>query len=52
MAAHTTKLAGLAYARGLEEAPGHVAGAKAEYRRICREWHAWLGFGGYQSKKG
>ncbi|RYO95418.1 hypothetical protein DL764_007702 [Monosporascus ibericus] len=51
MAAHSTKLAGLAYARGLDEAPGHVAGAKAEYRRISREWHAWLGFGGYQSKK-
>ncbi|KAL6406140.1 hypothetical protein AUP68_10703 [Ilyonectria robusta] len=46
MAAHSTKLAGLTYARGLQEAPGHIAGAKAEYRRICREWHAWLGFGG------
>lgn len=51
MATHSTKLAGLAYARGLDEAPGHVAGAKAEYRRISREWHAWLGFGGYQTKR-
>ncbi|CAF3507093.1 unnamed protein product [Fusarium graminearum] len=51
MAAHSTKLAGLTYARGLDEAPGHVAGAKAEYRRISREWHAWLGLGGYFTKK-
>lgn len=50
MAAHTTKLAGLAYARGIDEAPGHVASARSEYRRISREWHSWLGFGGYQSK--
>ncbi|KDN63954.1 hypothetical protein CSUB01_12491 [Colletotrichum sublineola] len=51
MAAHGSKIAGLTYARGLEEAPGHVAGAKAEYRRISREWHAWLGLGGYQSQR-
>jgi hypothetical protein len=49
MAAHSTQLAGLTYARGLEEAPRHVAGARAEYRRISREWHAWLGFGGYRA---
>ncbi|RKK77507.1 hypothetical protein BFJ71_g16731 [Fusarium oxysporum] len=36
MAAHSTKIAGLTYARGLEEAPGHIAGAKAEYRRISQ----------------
>ncbi|KAK2470205.1 hypothetical protein H9L39_18353 [Fusarium oxysporum f. sp. albedinis] len=52
MAAHSTKLAGLTYARGLDEASGHVAGAKAEYRQISREWHAWLGLGGYFTKKG
>jgi hypothetical protein len=51
MAAHGTRTAGLIYARGIEEAPGHIAGAKAEYRRICREWHAWLGFGGYRTQK-
>ncbi|KAJ4016148.1 hypothetical protein NW761_015046 [Fusarium oxysporum] len=49
MAAHSTKIAGLTYARGLEEAAGHIAGAKAEYRRISREWHAWLGFGGFRA---
>ncbi|GKU14558.1 unnamed protein product [Fusarium langsethiae] len=49
MAAHSTRIAGLTYARGLEEAPGHIAGAKAEYRRISREWHAWLGFGGFRN---
>lgn len=52
MAAHSTKVAGLTYARGLEEAPGHVTSAKAEYRRICREWHAWLGLSGYRGRKG
>lgn len=51
MAAHSTKMAGLTYARGLDEAPGHMAGAKTEYRRISREWHAWLGFGGYRTTK-
>jgi len=51
MAAYSTKLAGLTYAQGLDEAPGHIAGAKAEYRRISREWHAWLGLGGYFTKK-
>jgi hypothetical protein len=25
------------------KAPGHVASARAGYRRISREWHAWLG---------
>ncbi|KAF4336645.1 telomere-associated helicase [Fusarium beomiforme] len=30
MAAHSTKIAGLTYARGLEKAPGHIASAKAE----------------------
>ncbi|SCO76826.1 uncharacterized protein FRV6_01038 [Fusarium oxysporum] len=49
MAAHSTRIAGLTYARGLEESPGHIASAKAEYRRISREWHAWLGFGGFRS---
>uniref|UniRef100_A0A0D2YKC3 Uncharacterized protein n=1 Tax=Fusarium oxysporum (strain Fo5176) TaxID=660025 RepID=A0A0D2YKC3_FUSOF len=49
MAAHSTKIAGLTYAGGLEEAPGHIAGANAEYRRISREWHAWLGFGGFRN---
>jgi hypothetical protein len=39
-------------ARGLDEAPGHVAGAKAEYHRTSQEWHAWLGLGGYFPKKG
>jgi hypothetical protein len=36
------------YARGIEEAPGHVASARAEYRQISREWHAYLGFSGFK----
>jgi hypothetical protein len=42
--AHGTLRAGLVYARGIEEAPGHVASARAEYRALSREWHAFLGF--------
>lgn len=44
---HTTPVAGAVYARGIEEAPGHVASARAEYRQISREWHSWLGFALY-----
>ncbi|MCJ1360602.1 MAG: hypothetical protein MMC33_010610 [Icmadophila ericetorum] len=43
-AAHSSWIAGSVYARGIEEAPGHVTARKEEYRQICREWHAWLGF--------
>jgi len=44
---HTTPVAGAVYARGIEEAPGHVASARAEYRQISREWHSWLRFALY-----
>lgn len=44
---HTTPVAGAIYARGIEEAPGHVASARTEYRQISREWHSWLGFALY-----
>ena len=40
-------LAGSIYARGIEEAPGHVASARAEYRQISRAWHSWIGFALY-----
>jgi len=43
-AGHTTYLAGSIYARGIQEAPGHVAAARAEYREVSRAWHSWLGF--------
>jgi hypothetical protein len=42
-ACHAADLAASIYARGIEEAPGQVAAARAEYRQISREWHAWLG---------
>jgi hypothetical protein len=45
--AHATSTAGMIYARGIEEAPGHVASARAEYRQISREWHSFLGFSGF-----
>jgi hypothetical protein len=46
-ACHLADLAGCIYARGIEEAPGHVASARAEYRQVSRAWHSWLGFALY-----
>jgi hypothetical protein len=43
-ATHTPWTAGRIYARGLEEAPGHVQARRAEYRKISQEWHRFLGF--------
>lgn len=45
--AHAASTAGMVYARGVKEAPGHVASARAEYRQISREWHTFLGFSGF-----
>lgn len=36
-AGHLSHLASIVYARGIEEAPGHVEAARAEYRQISRE---------------
>ena len=41
--AHASWTAGSIYARGLDEAQGHVQGRQAEYRKISREWHDFLG---------
>ena len=46
-ACHLADLARSIYAQGIEEAPGHVASARAEYRQISRAWHSWLGFALY-----
>lgn len=43
-ATHTSWTAGRLYARGLEEAPGHVEARRAEFRAVSRRWHAFLGF--------
>lgn len=43
-AAHESLFAGAAYARGAEEAPGHISAKRLQYRTISREWHAFLGF--------
>lgn len=48
---HTSWIAGLIYARGLEEAPGAVEARRAEYRRVSREWHDFLGFRTYISSQ-
>jgi hypothetical protein len=42
--AHTSWTAGRLYARGLEEAPGHVEARRAGFRAVSRSWHAFLGF--------
>jgi hypothetical protein len=41
---HTSWMAGRLYARGLEEAPGHVEARRAEFRMVSRRWHKFLGF--------
>jgi hypothetical protein len=43
-ATHGTWIAGTVYARGLQEAPGHVKARSSEYRAVSREWHSFLGF--------
>ncbi|KAF4637121.1 hypothetical protein G7Y89_g978 [Cudoniella acicularis] len=49
--AHGSLRAGLAYARALEEAPGHVEAARAEYRALSQEWHSFLGFSAYLGRR-
>jgi hypothetical protein len=41
---HTSWTAGRLYARGLEEAPGHVEARRAGFRVVSRGWHKFLGF--------
>lgn len=43
-AGHGSWAAGTVYARGLQEAPGHIQARRVQYRAISREWHAFLGF--------
>jgi len=42
-AAHSSLTAGLIYARGLEEAAGHVEARKAAYQSVSLQWHEFLG---------
>ncbi|KAK6442801.1 hypothetical protein LTR95_000960 [Oleoguttula sp. CCFEE 5521] len=42
--AHTIWTAGRLYARGLEQAPGHVESRRSEFRATSRRWHSFLGF--------
>lgn len=50
-ATHASWIAGTIYARGLEEAPGHVEARRAEYRAVSREWHSFLGFRTFMGKR-
>jgi hypothetical protein len=43
-ASHGSWAAGTVYARGLQEAPGHIEARRKQYRAISREWHEFLGF--------
>ena len=43
-ASHGSWTAGTVYARGLQEAPGHVEARRQQYRAVSREWHSFLGF--------
>lgn len=44
---HNSWTAGRLYARGLEQAPGHVEARRSEFRAVSRRWHAFLGFSHY-----
>jgi hypothetical protein len=51
-ASHGSWAAGTIYARGLQEAPGHIEMRRVRYREISREWHSFLGFeSGSQGQK-
>ena len=43
-ACHMAGLARSIYAPAIEEAPGHVATARAEHRQVSRARYSWLGF--------
>jgi hypothetical protein len=44
---HGSWIAGIVYARGLQEAPGHVEAQRRQYQAISQEWHRFLGFETY-----
>ena len=41
---HSTWTVGSIYARGLEEAAGHIEAHRESYRKVSQEWHAFLSF--------
>ncbi|EDN06524.1 predicted protein [Histoplasma mississippiense (nom. inval.)] len=43
-AGHGSWAAGTVYARGLQEAPGHIEARRVRYQAVSREWHEFLGF--------
>ncbi|KAG2001179.1 hypothetical protein GB937_010416, partial [Aspergillus fischeri] len=50
-ASHGSWIAGTVYARGLQEAPGHVEARGRQYRAISREWNGFLGFDTYLGRR-
>ena len=43
-ASHTPWIAGAIYARGYDEAPGHIEARRSKDRKVSLEWHRFLGF--------
>lgn len=43
-AGHSSHVAGIAYARQINEAPGTMAFRKAKFRQVSQDWHHFLGF--------
>lgn len=48
-AAHSSWTASSIYARGIEEAAGHVQLRRAEFRKVSRQWHEFLGFSSFRA---
>ena len=48
-AAHSSWTASSIYARGIEEAAGHVQIRRAEFRKVSRQWHEFLGFSSFNA---
>jgi hypothetical protein len=44
-AAHTSRIAGITYARDCQESPFSTASLRAEFRTLSCNWHTCLGFG-------
>ncbi|CAG8059412.1 unnamed protein product, partial [Penicillium salamii] len=43
-AGHSSHVAGIVYARQINEAPGSLASRRAMFRQVSQDWHRFLGF--------
>ncbi|KAK3896340.1 ATP-dependent DNA helicase, partial [Staphylotrichum tortipilum] len=51
-AAHTTHVAGLVYARELQQGPSGTAARRDQFRSASRSWHRFFGFGAEDQARG